>query len=341
MSPIYPYGPAPARATIKRRAEDFIVDEELGFEPGGDGEHLFLLIEKRGLGTPELLQRIAKVFNLSPASISYSGLKDKHALTTQWFSLHLPGQDVDPGLLVGDDCRVLRAERHHRKLRRGTHRGNRFRLVLRDLEDFSDEALRQLGRIETGGMANYFGYQRFGRAGDNVEQALRQLSRKRVGRQRRGILLSSLRSYLFNQILARRISEGIWEQPLDGDVFMLRGSHSLFSETPDETLLQRYRSFDISSCASLYGDGQSLLQGQALAIEEEVFGAHAEITSCLERQRVKRQMRALRVAPEHLNYEYDAGNSCLRLELALPAGSYVTSLLQHFVEIVDASQDDF
>ena len=337
----YPYANPQARASIKSRPEDFIVYEELGFEPSGEGEHLMLQIEKTGLGTAELVTRIARAYDIKPAAIGYSGLKDKQAVTTQWFSLYLPGKDRDREPPTADEFRVLRAARHHRKLRRGSHRGNRFSVILREVENFNAAAPMQLEKLGAEGMANYFGQQRFGRGGDNVEQALSKIGSKRLKRQQRSILLSSLRSFLFNQILSRRIADGIWRQPLDGDVFMLQGSHSIFSESLDDDLLRRYRSFDISSCASLYGSGQSMLGGQARAIEEEIFAAHAPLTDCLDQQGVKRQMRALRVQPLDFEYDFDAGEACLKLQVELPAGCYLTSLLAHFAEISDASQGDF
>ncbi len=339
--PVYPYGAAAIKAVIRQKPQDFIVVEELGFEPSGEGEHLFLSIEKTRLGTLELLPRLARDFAVAPSAIGFSGQKDKHALTTQWFSLQLPGKAPLPDRRGGDGYRVLRRARHHRKLRRGSHRGNRFRVVLREVEDLPEASLAQLRRLTSEGMANYFGRQRFGAAADNVEQALRQLGAKRLPRQRRGMLISALRSYLFNRVLARRIGEGHWREPLQGDVFMLRGSRSIFTDKLDETLLRRYRELDISSCASLYGSGENRLGGRAREIEDDVFAGHGEITACLDRCGASRQMRPLRVAVENLEFEYDAARKRLLLDLGLPAGSYLTSLIEHFARVSDATQPAF
>ncbi len=331
---VFPYGAAGIDAVIKSDPEDFQVVEELGFEPGGDGEHLFLWIEKSGLSTPELVSRISRDYSIHPRQISYSGLKDKNALTTQWLSLHMPGSGTTDAP-EGDGYRVLRAIRHRSKLRRGVHKANFFRLRLRRIDDLPEASRQQLDAIVTGGMANYFGRQRFGARGDNVAQALQQLQKARIKRARRGMLLSSLRSFLFNQVLCRRISLGYWDQPVDGDVFMLSGSHSIFSEPVDETLRKRYREMDISSSASLYGDGRNLLGGDPLSIESEVFSANPEITDRLERHGAKLQMRALRVAVPDLDYEYDATRKTLELQFRLPAGSYATSLLDHFTHTME------
>jgi len=281
----------------------------------------------------ELIERLAREYALPPSLFGHSGLKDKHALTRQWLSLHLPGKASPITALDGDGYRVLRQLRHHKKLRPGTHRGNSFRVCLRQLDALPDETRQQIESVAQQGFANYFGHQRFGRQQDNVRQALAQLGKRRLPRSRKSLYLSSLRSHLFNQILAQRIRLGHWQDPVDGDVFMLRGSHSIFSEPPDDELIARYRQMDISSCASLYGTGRNLMSAKALDIERQQFERHGEITECLDRHDSKLQMRQLRVGADSFDYEYDAAAATLRLELSLPAGSYVTSLLDHFVQL--------
>ena len=335
---LFPYGDARVAARLKSVPADFEVEEQLGFEMDGEGEHLFLWVEKSGLGTAELIERMARDFGLAPSAFGYSGLKDKHALTRQWLSLHLPGKSDPFERPEGDGYRVLRQQRHTKKLRPGTHRYNRFRLLLREVDALAEPTRAQIDAIRSGGFANYFGYQRFGRNADNVEQALQTLGRRRVSRRQQGILLSALRSHLFNRVLRRRIELGHWCEPLQGDVFMLRGSHSIFSEIPDDALRERFRQLDISSCASLYGSGRNLLSGAALEIEREQQAAAGDIIDCLQRYRSRLQMRALRALAEEFEFEYDAARKCLRLEFKLAAGSYATSLLQHFLLLEDASR---
>ncbi len=337
LAPVYPYGPALVSAVLKAKPSDFQVNEDLGFEPVGKGEHLFLQIEKSGLSTQELITRVARDHGLQPKLIGYSGLKDKHALTRQWLSLHLPGQTSPSEKLSGDGYRVLRQARHNKKLRPGTHKSNSFVLRLCEVETLPERTRQQIDDLVKRGFANYFGVQRFGRKQDNVGKALIQLDGRRLQRSRKSLLISSLRSFLFNQILARRIELGHWDCPLPGDVFMLRGSRSIFSDQLDEVLLDRYRQQDITSCASLYGTGSSLMSGHALEIESGMFNAHADITACLEQQGAKLQMRALRVAVEEFSYDYDATDQMLMLKLTLPPGCYVTTLLEHFVNLRDVS----
>jgi len=330
MTLVYPYGPARASGLLKSCPQDFRVIEELGFEPDGAGEHLFLWIEKNGLSTMELIERVARDYAIHPRLIGHSGLKDKHAICQQWLSLHLPGKAAPEPVSAPEGYRELVRVRHHSKLRPGTHKFNYFEVCLREVEGFSAHGREQLQQIVAGGFANYFGAQRFGRS-DNVQQALLQLGRKRLSRQRKGLLISSLRSHLFNQLLSRRIEQGHWAEALDGDVFMLRGSHSIFSEPLNDDIQARFADLDIAPTGSLYGAGSCALDGLPLAIEQSVFAEQGEVLACLEGQRSKRQMRALRAVADDFDYDYEAGEKVLRLGLRLPAGSYVTSLLDHFM----------
>jgi len=334
---VYPYGPPVAKAVLKSRLSDFRVSEELGFEPTGEGEHLFLLVEKSGLSTHELITGVARDYSLDPRHIGYSGLKDKHALTRQWLSLHMPGKKPPAELFKGNGYQVLKQASHNRKLRPGTHKYNSFEVHLREVSDFPDKTREQISAVTRQGFANYFGAQRFGRRQDNVRQALEQLPRRRLKRSRKSMLLSSLRSYLFNRILARRLSLGHWDLPLEGDVFMLRGNRSIFSEALDDRLVERFRTLDISNTASLYGTGQHLLTGESQAIEAQIFAECDAITSCLDQQGAKLQMRALRAVVDNFSYDYDAEDQSLLLKLDLPAGCYVTTVLGHFIELQDAS----
>lgn len=337
QEPVYPYGPVVASAVLKSRPVDFEVSEELGFEPAGEGEHLFLLVEKSGLSTQDLIGCIARDYSLDQKFIGYSGLKDKHALTRQWLSLHLPGKNPAYGLIEGNGYKVIKQARHTRKLRPGSHDYNAFKVLLRDVVGFSEQTREQLDAIAGRGFANYFGTQRFGRQQDNVKQALVELPRRRLKRSRRSLLISALRSYLFNRVLAQRIRLGHWDLPLDGDVFMLRGTHSIFTDRLDDALVDRYRLLDIASTGSLYGAGRNLLNGEPRSIEAQVYAACEEITSCLDQQGAKLQMRALRAVVNNFSYDYDSGNRSLLLKADLASGCYMTALIEHFIKARDIS----
>ncbi len=331
----FPYGEPAATGRIKLVVEDFEVDEELGFEPGGGGEHLWLRVEKRDIDTPELIRRVAREQGLKAGRIGYSGLKDRRALSRQWLSLHLPGATREHRVADGDGYRILAAAWNRRKLRIGTHRGNRFRLRVRELDGFDKRARTQLERIRQSGFANFFGRQRFGRRGDNVEQALATLGRGRMGRRRRGLLLSSLRGFLFNEILSRRIAAGHWDAPLDGDAFMLDGSRSVFRAPLDADIRERFATLDIHPVGSLYGPDREPLGGAAEIAEQRVYADYPEIVASLAAAGAKPQWRALRAVAQDFEYRHDDQARILELEVRLAAGCYVTSLLDHFIVAVD------
>ncbi|MDH5353500.1 MAG: tRNA pseudouridine(13) synthase TruD [Gammaproteobacteria bacterium] len=337
----YPYGSALTTGRLKEQAADFKVTENLGFEPSGEGEHLFLLVKKAGMSTHELIDAIARDFKLKPRDIGYSGLKDKLAVTQQWLSLHLPGQMHQFNMPEIDAYTILQQSWHHRKLKPGTHRTNSFEVIVRNLEGFTEDTERQINAIKSAGMANYFGQQRFGERLDNVSRALQIFSNPRktrkLSRNKKGIYLSSLRSHLFNQILSSRIDSGYWQEPIEGDVYMLSGSQSIFYEALNDDIRNRYKSFDLSSSASLFGDGNSKLADKAQAIEEQVFSGHPEIVDCLRRLKAKLQMRPVRVAVEDLNVEYQEKEKTLLIKATLPSGSYFTTLLDHFIDTRDRS----
>ena len=334
---LYPYGGPAVSGLLKSTAEDFIVTEKLGFEPSGGGEHLFLWIEKSMLTTHELIDHVASDFSIKSRDIGHSGLKDKIAVTRQWLSLYLPGQMKLLELPEISEYKILDHAWHHKKLRTGTHRSNHFEVIIRNVEAVPEISWKQLDLIRSRGMANYFGAQRFGRQGDNVERAMQVLTNTRrarkLSRNKRSLYISAMRSFLFNSVLCRRIELGYWDKPVAGDVFMLSGSQSIFYEKINDALLARFNQLDLSSTISLYGDGKRLLQDDALNLEDLVFAKNAAILQCLNQQKTSLQMRTTRVIVEDLIVEYDAVKKALRVEVTLPSGSYFTTLLDHFIDV--------
>lgn len=335
---LFPYGEPAINGLLKSRAEDFKVSENLGFEPGGEGEHLFLWIEKSMMTTHELIDRVSKDFSIKPRDIGHSGLKDKVALSRQWLSLYLPGQMAKLEIPEISEYKILGHAWHLKKLRPGTHRSNHFEVVVRDVETVPEISWQQIDLIRTQGMVNYFGQQRFGRQDDNVERALQAFgkSARKLSRNKTSLYISALRSLLFNKVLSHRIENGYWDKPLPGDVFMLNGSHSIFYEPLNEALLERFRQFDLSSTVSLYGSGKRLLREEALALEDRVFAENEIVLHCLIEQKAKLMMRATRVAVQGLNINHDPDEATLQITVTLPRGSYFTALLDHFVEVETA-----
>ncbi|MEE7548471.1 tRNA pseudouridine(13) synthase TruD, partial [Xanthomonas sp. Kuri4-1] len=252
------HGPSVLGAHMRSTPEDFQVDELPGFEPSGEGEHLLLTIRKRGQNTAFVAKRLAQWAGLPEMAVSYAGLKDRHAVTTQRFSVHLPRR-VAPDLALLDDAdlQVVESTWHNRKLQRGALAGNRFVLVLREVRGERAAVEQRLDAIAARGIPNWFGEQRFGREGGNVAAALAMFGGRRVRKDQRSLLLSAARSALFNQVLARRVAQGDWDLPLEGEVWMLDGSRSVFGPEPwGEALAERLARFDIHPSGPLWGAGE-------------------------------------------------------------------------------------
>lgn len=333
----YPYGTPQCFGQIKQQPEDFKVYEQLGFAFTGAGEHLFLYVQKSGLTTHQLVNLLAEETGVPARQIGYSGLKDKNAITQQWLSIQLPGCKQIPTITQTEQFQILQSHWHDKKLRVGVHKSNRFEIIIRNIKGSVDNISSVVRQIEASGFANYFGQQRFGAQLDNVEQAIKVLNNrhkcKRLSRTKKGLYLSALRSELFNQILRQRVKQGIWQQPVDGDAFMLSGSQSVFVEPISDEIRQRYKEFDIQSGISLFGTGESRLSKQAFDIENEIFTANPEICGTLISQKMKRSFRANRMITRNLKVEYLPEQGEMHMQVELDKGAYLTTLLNHFINL--------
>ncbi|MET0050988.1 MAG: tRNA pseudouridine(13) synthase TruD [Candidatus Thiodiazotropha sp.] len=322
---------------VRAVAEDFQVDEVLGFEADGEGEHVLLHVRKRNTNTQWLAGELARWAGIPPGEVSYAGLKDRHAVTTQWFSLRMPGQaEPDWKGFENDQVEVLAAHRHRRKLRRGALQGNRFQLRIRALNAEPEKLESRLQHLRNTGMPNYFGEQRFGHGYQNLERAAEVFSRhrRRVSRNLRGLIISAVRSQLFNQVLAARIARGDWNKPVPGDYFMLEGSRSGFTDDREDTerLMLRCEQQDIHPTGPLWGRGRPLINDQAEALEQETLSPFDEWRNGLEHVGLAQERRALRVCLPDLAWSFEPGDE-LVLKFFLPAGCYATVLLRELIQI--------
>jgi len=328
-------------ARIRSAPEDFFVEELPGFEPSGEGEHLLLTVEKRGMNTAFAAKRIAAWAGIAEMGVGYAGLKDRHAVTRQRFSVHLPRKVApDLGALANDDFKVVDSTWHSRKLPRGALAGNRFELVLREVGGDADAVEARLREVAAHGLPNWFGEQRFGRDGGNVAAALAMFAGRRVRREQRSILISAARSELFNRVLAVRLAEGNWNRGLEGEVWMLAGSRSVFGPEPwSDALAQRLGEFDIHPTGPLWGAGEPRTLADARACEERALHDDDALAlrAGLEHEGLRQERRALRLIPAGLAWSWLAPDA-LRLEFALPPGSYATAVLHELGEVADASQ---
>ncbi len=327
-------------ARIRSSPEDFRVDEIDAFEASGSGEHLLLTIEKRGMNTAFAVKCIAQWAGVAESAIGQAGMKDRHAVTVQRFSVWLPKRvapDID--VLQSDELRVLGHAWHSRKLPRGALAGNRFRLVLRGVDGAREVIDARLQQVATQGVPNYFGEQRFGRGGGNVAKAIAMFAGGRARREERSMLLSAARSELFNRVLDARVEAGNWNAALEGEVWMLDGSRSVFGPEPmTEELHARLEAFDIHPSGPLWGEGGLRSSGDAAACELRALEGDTalRLRAGLEKAGLKQERRALRLRPDALEWEW-LGDDSLVLTFGLPPGCYATTVLRELGEIVDAA----
>lgn len=322
----FAYGVAPPlTARLRFTHEDFLVEEILGYDADGTGEHALLWVEKRGANTDWVARELAKFASVPPLAVGFAGLKDRHAVTRQTFSVQLAGKpDPDWSAFPHAEVKVLAATRHSRKLKRGALRGNRFVLVLREVTGERERAEQVLAAIAARGVPNYFGEQRFGREGGNLAQARVMFAGRRVDRDKRGFLLSAARSQIFNDVLAARVERGAWDTPLDGEIWSLAGSRSWFGPEPlTDTLAARLASGDIHPSGPLWGQGESPAIDAAGALEREIAAAHADLAAGLVAARMEQERRPLRLLPKSLHWRWLAEDA-LELSFELPAGAYAT-----------------
>lgn len=335
------HGEPLGHARMRVEPEDFQVDEQLGFAPDGQGEHVLLRIRKRDRTTDQVVRTLARLTGVPQSAIGYAGLKDRHAVTTQWLTVPLAGRsEPDWSQLDDADCRVLERYRHGRKLRRGALSGNRFRLILREFRPAGAEsALEQRWqRIIEDGVPNYFGPQRFGHGGRNLDQARRLFAepRRRVKHFQRGMYLSAARSEVFNRILAERVADGSWNRLLSGEVAMLAGSRSFFPITAvTDELQQRLEIHDIHPSGALWGAGELPGSDESAELEQRIAGDLADLCDGLAAAGLRQERRALRLLLEAPSMRLDGDR--LTLEFALPAGAYATSVVRELVDTEDDS----
>lgn len=333
-------GEALGTAVLKAVAEDFQVDEVLDIPLSGQGEHLWLWVEKRDLNTEEAARRLARAAGVPVRSISYAGLKDRQALTRQWFSLHLPGK-ADPALERAEDetLRILTRSRHQRKLQRGAHSANGFTLRLTQLQADRAELDARLERIKAQGVPNYFGLQRFGFDGGNVHGARDYAERQQLPVQRnlRSRLLSAGRSHLFNRVLAERVAAGSWNQAQPGDLLAFTDSRSFFPAGEAECADPRLAILDLHPTGPLWGAGPSPAGAAAGALEDAIAASEPAIAKWLAEAGMKHERRILRLPIGRLSWHYP-GPDILQLEFVLPTGCFATAVVRELVSL--AGQTD-
>ncbi|MEJ8322725.1 tRNA pseudouridine(13) synthase TruD [Kosakonia sacchari] len=333
------HGKPVASGVLKANPEDFMVVEDLGFEPDGEGEHILVRILKNGCNTRFVADALAKFLKIHAREVSFAGQKDKHAVTEQWLCARVPGNAMpDLSAFQLEGCKVLEYARHKRKLRLGALQGNAFTLVLREVSDRADVDAR-LQAIAKKGVPNYFGAQRFGIGGSNLQGALRwaQSDAPVRDRNKRSFWLSAARSALFNQIVSERLKKTDFNQVVDGDALQLAGRGSWFVATCEEQaeLQTRVEAKALMITASLPGSGEWGTQRDALAFERQAVADTPDLQALLVREKVEAARRAMLLYPQKLSWNW-WDDITVELRFWLPAGSFATSVVR---ELINTSGD--
>jgi tRNA pseudouridine13 synthase len=329
------YGAPPVSGRLRSTPEDFVVDEVLGFEPDGAGGHVLLVVEKCGANTGWVAAQLARAARVQLRDVGTSGQKDRHAVTTQAFTLPWALQAPVEACLefAGEGWRVRSATRHGRKLRPGSHRANRFALRVRDVEGDREALCARLEAIRDHGVPDYFGPQRFGRDGANLARARAWAAGGEAPRDRsaRGFALSAARSAIFNAVLAERVRRGDWNRLLPGEAVMLDGRRSFFRAGEiDASLVQRSATLDVHPSGPLWGSGASPAGAEALGVEAGVVATAPELRALLETAGLEHERRALRLPVRGLRWALD-GND-LTLDFELTRGAFATAVLHEIVQ---------
>jgi len=341
--------PVAGRARIRLQPEDFEVIEDLGFEASGQGPHLLLRVRKRNANTGWVARELARSIGVRDFDVGYAGLKDRHAVTTQWFTVPARGRSGETRTptdwvgVQGEGYEVIEAHVHNRKLPRGALAGNTFKILLRDFEGDAAMLDRRVNEIARTGVPNYFGPQRFGRELSNLRRRedgdSGHAGRGRdAGRGGQGLVWSAMRGLLFNAVLAERVQRGSWVELKLGERANLDGRNSTFVvDAIDETIHSRIAMLDIHPTGPLFGAGDSGIAGEIAALEAEVLERFPEFVGPLSEARLEPGRRPLRVAVRDLSLEWLEPARMARLSFRLRPGSFATAVLRELLDVENAA----
>ncbi len=335
----YAFGGPVGQCRFKSCHSDFRVTEELPFDPVGEGEHLYLLVEKQGDNTDWVAGQLAQFAGVKRQSVSYAGRKDRLGVTRQWFCVSLPGMD-DPDWqgLESETLKILVQARHQKKLRTGTLKSNHFVITLRDIDADKEDLESRLKQVAGEGVPNYYGPQRFGHGGRNLSKAIAMFEgRFRVQRNKRSMYLSAARSWIFNKVLSLRVASGNWNQCISGDVLGFHDSKSLIFDAPDEGILQRLATGDLSPTAPLWGRGEIPSSSDCLQLEQSAAAEYSVLCDGLEHAGLKQERRNTRLIPCDMDWQWKDG-ATLVLSFRLPKGCFATTVLREILECREAGE---
>jgi tRNA pseudouridine13 synthase len=328
----FAYGQPELSGRIRATPKDFQVIEIPTITPTGEGEHRLILVRKTSLNTEQVAKSLAKLARIPQARVSWAGLKDRNAVTEQWFSVHIGHQeDPDWYSLNSEQLKILEVHPHQKKLRKGVLKGNQFFIRVTDLEGDTSSLKQRYEKILNEGVPNYFGEQRFGHNQRNIYKAISIFSnpRKRVRKHERGLCLSAARSHIFNAVLDQRVRDNTWNQLLSGEVCMLNGSQSIFQADDDPELEKRLEAFDIHPTGPMWGRGELMSKSDCRVLEEKIASEHQVLSSGLEKAGLRQERRALRMEPKFFQMQLE--KQAVLFSFELPPGCYATTVLRELV----------
>ncbi len=333
-------------ATIRSSPQDFQVDEIPLYAPAGSGGHVFVQVRKTGWSTDACARRIASALGMDKREIGHAGMKDRHAVTTQWLSFPWPEGEALPNLdsLAAESIEVLAAVRHPHKLRVGHLRGNHFTIVLRDLGTPQLDWMEVMSRWSGQGIPNRFGPQRFGRDGDNPQRALDWLRGRNRGprdKRTRRLVISSVQSLLFDRLLDRRVADGTWDTVVAGDLVKTRDRGGLFLSEDGAWDAKRAARAEVSATGPMFGPRMRWPEGLPAQWEaeivEEALGGRDALDGMGKMGAGTR--RALRIIPENLKFvpSGEHSDASVTICMTLPKGAYATTVIGELFSVRDAS----
>ncbi|MBB6521448.1 tRNA pseudouridine(13) synthase TruD [Pseudoteredinibacter isoporae] len=306
----YAYGEPLGNAGFRCEYSDFQVYEQLPKAPEGEGEHVYLYVRKTNNNTAWIAKQLAKAAGIQNMDVGYAGLKDRRAVTEQWFSLYMPkGSEPNWQQLDIQGAEVLTVSRGRSKLRRGDHADNRFVIRLRNPSARVEDLEARL-KLLSQGVPNYFGEQRFGADGGNLQRASQWFDEgvSIRNRQQKKFIVSAARSYLFNRVLSERVQNHSWQMTLEGEC-LLEGKAS----------------------GPMWGRGRLESTAEVLALEERVLAPMSNWCERLEHLGLRQDRRALAMQAMDLSWQWLEGD--LELQFRLPPGAYATSLLRELCHL--------
>ena len=326
-------GEPQATGVLRTHPEDFVVEEDLGFAPDGEGSHLLLKVRKRNANTGWVAQELARALGCAVRDVGFAGLKDRRAIAIQWFSLPATPRSLAeaPGLTNPEFC-VLEVHRHRRKLPRGALAGNAFAIRIRHYSGTGEQLQQRCEGIVRAGVPNYFGPQRFGRDASNLARlAATQGAHAPPQRGRPdGFVLSAARSLIFNAVLGERVRAGSWGSLGVGDVANLDGRGSVFAVaelTCD--LPARASALEVHPTGPMWGSGELMSRGMVRELEQRIGLELPLACRFLEAADLRQERRSLRLVARNLSWAQEADGVLLRFWLR--SGSFATAVLREIL----------